>query len=132
MPTSEQVRPFDIWLVYLHFIDHPHTGKVRPVLVVGTGNSSLAVAKITSKPPLPGVGDIPIALWQKAGLKAPSTVRCSQVFEIAHDELLRDAPLGRLQPYDIARTAQALTVLGYFQQPNPDNFGEQRPEDPRQ
>jgi hypothetical protein len=118
MPVSDRARPFDIWLIYLHFVNHPQTGKVRPALVVEVGNGSLAAAKITSKPPKPGTSDVPIAFWQQAGLNAPSTVRCSQVFEIGFDELLRDAPVGRLQAFDIAHIAQVMTALGYFPQPD--------------
>jgi len=119
MTSSSQARLFDIWLVYLHFIDHPHTGKVRPVLVVGIKDDVIAVAKITSKPPEPDTGDIPIVQWQHAGLNAPSTVRCSQVFEISPIELLRDDPVGALQPFDIAPVTQSLTALGYLHQPEP-------------
>jgi len=116
MTNSDQVQPFDIWLVYLHFIDNPQTGKVRPVLVVGIRKDVIAVAKITSKPPQPNTGDVPITQWQQAGLNVPSTVRCSQIFEIGSKELLRDAPLGVLQPLDITRVMQEMITLGYFQQ----------------
>jgi len=50
MTGSDPVQVFDIWLVYLHFTDHPQTGKVRPVLVVGVDEDTIAAAKITSKP----------------------------------------------------------------------------------
>jgi hypothetical protein len=80
MTASDQARPFDVWLVYLRFADRPQAGKVRPVVVVGARQGVIAVAKVTSKPHLPGTGDVPIAAWRHAGLNVPSTVRCSQVF----------------------------------------------------
>jgi len=118
MTSSDQVHLFDIWLVYLYFTDRPKVGKVRPVLVIGTKDGIVAVAKITSKTPVPNTGDIPIIQWREAGLNVPSTVRCSQVFEIGLDELLRDNPVGVLQPLDIAQVTKALTALSFFQQPD--------------
>jgi len=115
MTTSSQVQLFDIWLVYLHFIDRPQVGKVRPVLVVGIREDIVAVAKITSKISIPDSTDIPITQWQQAGLNVPSTVKCSQVFEVALDELLRDRPIGVLQSFDAAQVSEALTALNYFQ-----------------
>jgi len=114
MTNSNQPQLFDIWLVYLRFIDHPNTGKVRPVLVVGISDDVIAVVKITSRPPEPDTGDVPIVQWQQAGLNTPSTVRCSQVFEISFDELLRDMPVGFLQPLDMDGVTQSLTKLGYL------------------
>jgi len=118
MIASDRVQPFDIWLVYLHFVDHPQTGKVRPVLVVGAKEDVVAVAKITSKPPAPDTDDVLIEMWQEAGLNVPSTIRCSQVFEISPDELLREMPLGVLQPDDIAWIVQTMAELGYYLQPD--------------
>ncbi|MCL2679983.1 MAG: type II toxin-antitoxin system PemK/MazF family toxin [Coriobacteriia bacterium] len=114
MTSSSHVQAFDIWLVYLHFSDRPKTGKVRPVLVVNSTENRIAVAKITSKPPVPHTGDVPIVQWQQAGLNVPSTVRCSQIFEINAAELLRDAPIGTLQTDDAVQIIQAMTMLGYF------------------
>ena len=125
MMSSSQAHPFDVWLVYLHFMDHPETGKVRPVLVVATKKDVIAVAKITSKPPAPHAGDISITRWQEAGLNVPSTVRCSQLFEISPEELLRDKPLGILQPFDIEQIIQAMVELGFFQLSNSDQIEDQ-------
>jgi len=110
--ASDKVLPLDIWLVYLRFTDRPKVGKVRPVLVVGAKESIVLVAKITSKPPIKDSGDIAITQWEQAGLNVPSTVRCSQVFEISSGELLRDAPIGALQPYDAEQVVQAMAQLG--------------------
>jgi len=115
MTSSNQAQPFEIWLVYLRFIDRPKTGKVRPVLAVGAKEDTLAVAKITSKLPVSDTGDISIAQWQQAGLNVPSTIRCPQIFEINPGELLRDAPIGTLQPVDIVQVTQEMIDLGYFQ-----------------
>lgn len=53
MMTWSNVRPGQIWLTYLHFLDHPDIGKVRPVLILDVDrDQATAVAlKITSKPP---------------------------------------------------------------------------------
>ena len=115
MTTSKEISVFDIWLVYLHFVDHPKTGKVRPVLIVGQNSDTLAVAKITSRMPEPGTSDVAITQWQQAGLNVPSTVKCSQVFEIDIEELLRDAPIGTLQPFDVMQVIKEMTSLGYLE-----------------
>lgn len=117
MTASKQARPFDIWLVYLHFTDHPQTGKVRPVLVVGVKEALIKVAKITSKPPQLDTSDVAITQWQQAGLNVPSTVRLSLDFEINPSELLRDGPIGHLQPFDVSQITQMMVSLGRFQRP---------------
>jgi mRNA-degrading endonuclease toxin of MazEF toxin-antitoxin module len=117
MTASEAAQRFDIWLVYLYFTDHPDTGKVRPVLVVDSAEGHIAVAKITSSSPREGfIGEYAISQWQESGLNVPSTVRCSQVFEIAGAELLREAPIGRLQPNDIDGVTNALIAAGFYKQ----------------
>jgi mRNA-degrading endonuclease toxin of MazEF toxin-antitoxin module len=115
MTASKNAERFDIWLVYLHFIDHPNTGKVRPVLVVDVNGKLIAVAKITSQAPQDGIlGEYQLQEWKEAGLNAPSVVRCSQVFEIDETELLRDEPVGCLRQVDIEGVTNALKAVGYF------------------
>ena len=114
MTTSDQPRPSDIWLAYLHFADRPQTGKVRPVLVVAVKDDVIAVAKLTSRPPEPGLGDVGIVGWQQAGLNVPSTVRCSQVFELDRADLLRGAPIGSLPAAEMDQVSQQMAYLGLF------------------
>jgi hypothetical protein len=117
MTSSRAATRFDIWLVYLYFLDHPNTGKVRPVLIVDASDKRIAVAKITSQPPrVDSVGEYAISQWQEAGLNVPSTVRCSQVFEIENTELLRSAPIGRLASGDIEWVTSALVAAGFYVQ----------------
>ncbi|MDR0593598.1 MAG: type II toxin-antitoxin system PemK/MazF family toxin [Bifidobacteriaceae bacterium] len=115
MTASSRARPFDIWLAYLRFADRPQTGKVRPVLVVAVKEDLIAVAKATSRPPASNSGDVGIAGWRQAGLNVPSTVRCSQVFELAPGDLLRGDPIGRLPAAEIDQVALQLVALGYFE-----------------
>jgi mRNA-degrading endonuclease toxin of MazEF toxin-antitoxin module len=115
MTTSKQALRFDIWLVYLHFTDNPKIGKVRPVLVVDVSEESIFVAKITSQAPRIGfIGEYVIKQWREAGLNVVSTIRCSQIFEIAESELLRDAPIGQLQQADIDDVSEVLKAMGYY------------------
>jgi len=98
MTTSSDIAAGQIWLTYLHFIDYPEIGKVRPVLIVNNNinEATAVVVKITSKPPRKDSGDIAITDWKSAGLKTPSCARVDYLFRIAHAEPLRDAPLGKV------------------------------------
>jgi hypothetical protein len=122
MTASKVAVRYDLWLVYLYFIDHPRTGKVRPVLVVDVDDRRIAVAKITSQAPRDGfVGEYSIKDWEAAGLNAPSAVRCSQIFEIDDGELLREAPIGHLSLADIEGVTEALVAAGYYQVDTPES-----------
>ena len=115
MTTSpEGIRPGEIWLAYLHFSDKPDIGKVRPVLVVGVREeAALAVVlKVTSKNPGDGRKSVPLAGWESYGLRKPSYVRVDQIFEVAADSLLGDAPLGTLGSAQFATVLQALAESG--------------------
>jgi mRNA-degrading endonuclease toxin of MazEF toxin-antitoxin module len=115
MTSSEAALRFEVWLVYLYFTDHPTIGKVRPVLVVDATDKHIAVAKITSQAPRKdSIGEYAIKMWRATGLNTPSTVRCSQVFEIDKSELLRNSPIGQLQPDDITGVTEALKAAGFY------------------
>lgn len=45
------VRPWQIWLAYVRFFDHPEIGKVRPIVIVDTESNFVISAKITSSMP---------------------------------------------------------------------------------
>lgn len=98
MSSCKDVHPGDIWLTYLHFIDKPETGKVRPVLVVDVREEDLLVValKVTSKTKDDGRRDMAIENWQSAGLVKPSYIRLDQAFELRISDLLRDEPLGAI------------------------------------
>lgn len=122
MRNSELINRFDIWLVYLHFANNPKVGKVRPVLVVDVTGSRIAAAKITSQPPRDdSVGEFTIKKWSETGLNVPSTVRCSQVFELDFEALLRDHPIGRLHSDDIPGVTAALKDAGFYIDSRPED-----------
>lgn len=93
---SSELIPGQIWLTYLHYIDKPAVGKVRPVLIlhIDDNHTSVVALKITSKPARPGSGDIAIANWASCGLVVPSSIRTDFVFRVKIADLLREKPLG--------------------------------------
>jgi hypothetical protein len=84
------------------------------VLVVAVREDVIIVAKVTSRPPAADSGDVSITAWQQAGLNVPSTVRCSQVFELGPGDLLRGAPIGRLRADDRDLVVRQMVALGLF------------------
>ena len=98
--TSCEPKPGDIWLAYVEFLDHPGIGTVRPVFVIDVqGEMCVAIAaKVTSRDLREeGSGNcVPIIDWNECGLLRPSYLRLDQKIEVAFENLLRDAPLGRL------------------------------------
>jgi hypothetical protein len=119
MTASRSVERYDIWLVYLYFTDRPTVGKVRPILIVDVEGERIAAAKITSQPPREGLaGEFAISRWSEAGLNLPSTVRCSQIFELGAKELLRDRPIGCLHPEDLPGVIEALRDAGFYDASN--------------
>ena len=49
MPNSSaSLGPWQIWLAYVRFADHPEVGKVRPVVIIDDETIAVVVAKITS------------------------------------------------------------------------------------
>ena len=112
--TSPDPRPGDIWLAYLSFSDLPEVGKVRPVVVVeADGGRLVAVAaKVTSKgSPSPGAVVVPVAGWEERGLRKPSYIRLDQRFEVPYRDLLRGAPIGRLDDRQFEEVSSAVREL---------------------
>ena len=97
MILSNNPQPGDIWLAYLHFLDKPNIGKVRPILVLIVDERCIAlVLKITSNVELDESIAFPIENWEKCGLRKPSVVRLDQLFEITHEDLLGEERLGSI------------------------------------
>ena len=111
MMTSSEPSPGDIWLTYLRFIDHPDIGKVRPIVVADVREDEVLALKVTSKSPRPSSGDLQLAHWPEEGLRAPSAVWLEPSFILKKNELLRDAPIGRLHPEDWGVIQTALRKL---------------------
>jgi mRNA-degrading endonuclease toxin of MazEF toxin-antitoxin module len=113
MTSFRTPRRFEIWLARVYFKDKPNVVKQRPVVVIDTRESSATVAKVTSHTPRDDFeGEVAIENWQEAGLLKPSTIRCSQVYELNYSELLKDKPFGMLQREDRERLTEQLYDLG--------------------
>ena len=77
--TTHEPQPYDVWLMWVEFPDHPGIGKVRPVVITETDGNAISgvAAKITGNTTWNDVGDIPLLDWRQAGLYKPSMVRCA-------------------------------------------------------
>ena len=100
MPSSRNVRPWDIWLAYLRFADHPEVGKVRPIVIIDHRAAAFIVAKVTSAEPSERFAYCDLSDWQDEGLVRPSRVQVVPLFQVTDDQLLRDEPLGTLSDRD--------------------------------
>ena len=101
------LRPFDVVVVPFEFEDRPGVVKPRPAVVidVGAGRAALALAKVTSHEPRAWCpGEVALADWEAAGLRVPSTVRCSKVVVV--DESSVKAVAGSLTDRDAAAVAE--------------------------
>lgn len=95
MTLHKSINAGEIWLAYLHFIDKPEVGKVRPVLVLSVDEGLTVVAlKIASNTDLANNCAVAIENWEQCGLRKPSVVRVDQSFYIPESDLLNEAPLG--------------------------------------
>ncbi|MBT1165392.1 type II toxin-antitoxin system PemK/MazF family toxin [Bifidobacterium simiarum] len=103
-------RPYEVWLMWVEYPDHPGVGKVRPVVVVKVADdvASGVVAKVTSVTTWDEAGDVPLLDWREAGLLKPSMVRCGQRFEFAVSDLKRR--FGMLSVRDAANVAVGLDL----------------------
>lgn len=99
-------RPFDVVVVPFEFEDRPGVAKPRPAVVVDAdgGRAALALAKVTSHAPRGWCpGEVALLDWEAAGLKVPSTVRCSKVVVIGESAV--KAVAGALSARDAAAVA---------------------------
>jgi mRNA interferase MazF len=90
MPTFKQG---DIIKVPFPYTDRS-TGRSRPALVVSTGelenlHGLLWVIMITSAQKKGWAGDVPITKLKKAGLPAPSVIRCAKIATIEVSDATR-------------------------------------------
>lgn len=108
--SSCEIKPGQIWLTYLHYIDKPTIGKVRPVLIlrVEKDHANVVVLKITSKPVRPKSNDIEIADWASCGLVVPSSIRTDFVFRIKCSDLLKEEPLGNVTSKVLAQVLRQI------------------------
>ena len=90
--------------------------KRRPACVVSGGayqrGPDVIVAMVTSQTgrrQAPGLGDVVVADWQAAGLRAPSTVRTGRLLVL--EQRLLGATLGRLSAATLADVDDALRAV---------------------
>ena len=98
---------FDVVVVPFEFEDRPGVAKPRPAVVVDVdgGRAALALAKVTSHAPRDWCpGEVALSDWEAAGLRVPSTVRCSKVVVV--DESSVKAVAGTLSERDAAAVAE--------------------------
>lgn len=93
-------RPWEVWLAYVRFADHPDVGKVRPVVIVDNRVTAVVVAKVTTAEPHEQFAYCEFEDWRLEGLLRPSRAQVVPLFEVGHGDLLRDAPLGALTKRD--------------------------------
>ena len=101
-------QAWDVWLAYVRFADHPEIGKVRPVVILENNIVAVIAAKVTTagndeKFPFCELKD-----WAVEGLRKPSRVQVAPLLEIQMQEILREAPLGRLTDVDKIALQNAL------------------------
>lgn len=94
-----QIKKYNLYLADVNY-ENTEEHKIRPVIQINDGLYLPVVAKITSHPPRKGYKlEYAIQDWKEAGLKKPSTIRFSNVFEIEKDDLIKK--IGHLSSNDI-------------------------------
>lgn len=114
---TNDVRPnlFDVWRLAFEYEDIPGVFKERPV-IVGAFDEERAlvlVVKVTGHGARPGFpGEVPIIEWKQAGLKKPSTARCSKSLLVPVEAFSGLTRYGQLSQRDSEAIELALKSLG--------------------
>lgn len=95
-----KIAPWQIWLAYVRFADHPEVGKVRPIVIIDSDTVAVIAAKITSAAPLTSYQYYELQDWKEEGLLKPSRVQLNPLLSLNHDDLLNGEPLGCLSERD--------------------------------
>ena len=90
------LRPGEFWVARIVFTDGSGS-KVRPVLILWIDGQDVVVAAVTTATPRSKT-DVPLADWQLAGLRAPSTVRLSRLD--CFDQSLVIGRVGNISDHD--------------------------------
>lgn len=106
--ASRAPAPWEIWLAYVRFADHPEVGKVRPVVIIDERAAAIVVAKVTTAEPHERFSYCELADWEREGLLKPSRVQIIPLFEIAQGDLLNGEPIGILTERDRRALSLAL------------------------
>jgi mRNA interferase MazF len=101
-------RPWEIWLAYVRFADHPDVGKVRPIVIIDERVSAIVAAKVTTAVPQERFLYCELADWQVEGLLRPLRAQVVPLFEVSRADVLRDTPLGTLTERDRVALQAAL------------------------
>lgn len=101
-------QAWDVWLAYVRFADHPETGKVRPVVILENNIVAVIAAKVTTAGDDGSFSFCELKDWAVEGLRKPSRVQVAPLLEIQMQEILREAPLGRLTDVDKIALQNAL------------------------
>ena len=108
-PASPKPAPWEVWLVYLRFADHPDVGKVRPVVIIDDRAAAIVVAKVTTTDPQKRYTYCELADWERERLLKPSRVQVAPLFQLAQSDLPNGEPLGMLTERD--RRALSLMLM---------------------
>lgn len=103
-------RPWEIWLAYVRFADHPDVGKVRPIVIIDERVSAVVAAKVTTAVPQERYLYCELADWQVEGLLRPSRAQVVPLFQVSRADVLRDTPLGTLTERDRVALQAALNA----------------------
>ncbi len=103
-------RPWEIWLAYVRFADHPDVGKVHPIVIIDERVSAVVAAKVTTAVPQEHYLYCELADWQVEGLLRPSRAQVVPLFQVSHADVLRDTPLGTLTKRDRVALQAALNA----------------------
>ena len=98
--SARAPQPWEVWLAYVRFANHPNVGKVRPVVILDNEIAAVVVAKVTTAQPNPKFSYCELEDWEDEGLLKPSRVQTKPLFRVAPTDLLNGEPLGALSPGD--------------------------------
>ncbi|MBM4460334.1 MAG: PemK-like protein [Chloroflexi bacterium] len=99
-------QPGDFWVAEILFTNGSGA-KRRPILVLWLDGQDAVVAAVTSAAPRTPT-DVPLADWQKSGLRAASTVRLSRLDCLEQSLLI--FRLGHISKTDARRLKHAWTA----------------------
>ncbi|MBQ9002848.1 MAG: type II toxin-antitoxin system PemK/MazF family toxin [Eggerthellaceae bacterium] len=106
--SARAPQPWEVWLAYVRFADHPDVGKVRSVVILDNEIAAVVVAKVTTAQPQPMFEYCELEDWKEEGLLKPSRVQTTPLFRVAPTDLLNAEPLGTLSPGDRRHLNRAL------------------------
>lgn len=98
--ASKPPAPWEVWLAYVRFADHPDIGKVRPVVIIDERAAAIVVAKVTTAEPAERFSYCELVDWEREGLLRPSRVQVVPLFQVSESDLLNGEPIGVLTERD--------------------------------